>query len=79
MIWLYSILRLHLLYILGESWVYICTLCIVYIDLNITVIVDVVFQLIKICFAIRMTVVNVFLFLTQSHILLTEVVMCSQG
>lgn len=79
MIWLCSILCLHLLYILGESWVCICTLCIVYIDLNITVIVDVVFQLIKICFAIRMTVVNVFLFLTQSHILLTEVVMCSQG
>lgn len=56
-----------------------CALSMVYVDLNAAVILDVVFQLIKICFAIRMTVVNGLLFLTQSHIWPTEVVMCSQG
>lgn len=35
--------------------------CIVYMGLTIDVIFDVIFQLIKICFAIRMTVVNGFL------------------
>lgn len=45
-----------------------CVVYSVYIDLNTEVILDVVFQLIKICFAIRMTIVNDFLFLTQPHI-----------
>lgn len=54
---------------LGETGIYICTLCIVYICLNTEVILDVIFQLIEVFFAIRMTVVNGFLFLNQSQIM----------
>lgn len=58
---------------------YVCTLCIVHVGFNTTVILVVIFQFIKICFVIGMAVMDSFLFLTQSHILLTEVVMCAQG
>ena len=44
------------LFIYIYIYVCVCILCIVYLGLNTEVILDLMFQLIEICFAVRMTV-----------------------
>ena len=59
--------------------IYICTLCIVYICLNNEVILDVIFQLIKIFLQLEWQLWMVFSSWPNLKIWLTEVVMCFQG